>query len=89
MIPGLVDTHIHAPQYPNAGLGYDETLLDWLQKYTFPLESKYNDIQFAAKVYDAIVVSFKEKFISDYKVEFQAENFGLRNDDSLLFWLFV
>lgn len=57
LIPGLVDTHIHAPQYPNAGLGYGETLLDWLQKYTFPLESKYKDKHFAEKVYDAVVVS--------------------------------
>lgn len=56
LIPGLIDTHIHAPQYPNAGLGYDETLLDWLEKYTFPLESKYYDTNFAGKVYDAVVV---------------------------------
>lgn len=59
LIPGLIDTHIHAPQYPNAGLGYDETLLDWLQKYTFPLESKYNDTEFAVKIYDTVVVSFE------------------------------
>lgn len=56
LIPGLVDAHIHAPQYPNAGLGYDETLLNWLQKYTFPLESKYSDTNFAGKIYDAVVV---------------------------------
>lgn len=61
LIPGLIDTHIHAPQYPNAGLGYDETLLNWLQKYTFPLESKYSDTEFAEKVYDAVVVSQKKK----------------------------
>ena len=57
VIPGFIDTHIHAPQYPNAGLGYDKQLLDWLQTYTFPLESKYTDLNFATKVYEAIVVS--------------------------------
>lgn len=60
LIPGLIDAHIHAPQYPNAGLGYDETLLDWLRKYTFPLENKFTDTEFAGKIYDAIVVSRKK-----------------------------
>lgn len=55
LIPGLIDAHIHAPQFPNAGLGYDSSLLDWLQKYTFPLEMKYKDIDFARKVYTAVV----------------------------------
>ncbi|KAF4520214.1 hypothetical protein B566_EDAN009939, partial [Ephemera danica] len=40
LMPGLVDTHIHAPQFPNLGLGYDKTLLDWLEAYTFPMESR-------------------------------------------------
>ncbi|KAJ9500733.1 hypothetical protein H2202_003949 [Exophiala xenobiotica] len=36
--PGFIDAHIHAPQYPNLGL-FEGTLLDWLEKYTFPMES--------------------------------------------------
>lgn len=56
LIPGLIDTHIHAPQYPNCGLGYDKTLMDWLQTYTFPLEKKYKDLDFSKIVYDALVV---------------------------------
>lgn len=55
LMPGFIDTHIHAPQYPNAGLGYDKQLLDWLSTYTFPLEKKFSDLSFAAKVYEAIV----------------------------------
>jgi guanine deaminase len=35
------DTHIHAPQYPNAGLFGSSTLLDWLETYTFPVESGF------------------------------------------------
>ena len=38
VLPGLVDTHIHASQFPNAGLALDLTLLDWLERYTFPTE---------------------------------------------------
>lgn len=58
MDTGLIDTHIHAPQFPNAGLGYDKTLLEWLINYTFPLESKYHDTTFARHVYEAVVVSW-------------------------------
>ncbi|OJJ50610.1 hypothetical protein ASPZODRAFT_162566 [Penicilliopsis zonata CBS 506.65] len=39
--PGFIDTHIHAPQYPNSGLFGSSTLLDWLERYTFPLESSF------------------------------------------------
>ena len=28
LIPGFVDTHIHAPQYVFTGTGYDRTLLE-------------------------------------------------------------
>ncbi|KAK3930206.1 Guanine deaminase [Frankliniella fusca] len=55
LLPGFVDAHVHAPQFPNAGLGYDKTLLDWLETYTFPLEARYADQDFAARVYDAVV----------------------------------
>ncbi|CAG8364759.1 unnamed protein product [Penicillium salamii] len=41
--PGFIDTHIHAPQYPNAGLFGSTTLLDWLDTYTFPVESKFGE----------------------------------------------
>lgn len=63
IIPGLIDTHIHAPQYPNAGLGYDKQLLDWLNTYTFPLEERYKDVHFAEKVYGAVVVLIYNLFI--------------------------
>eukprot|EP00003_Mantamonas_plastica_P014800 TRINITY_DN2547_c0_g1_i9.p1 TRINITY_DN2547_c0_g1~~TRINITY_DN2547_c0_g1_i9.p1 ORF type:complete len:492 (-),score=136.61 TRINITY_DN2547_c0_g1_i9:1295-2770(-) len=55
LIPGFVDTHVHAPQYPNAGTGMDLELLDWLEKYTFPTEAKFDDLQFAEKVYNKAV----------------------------------
>ncbi|CAK1593970.1 unnamed protein product [Parnassius mnemosyne] len=55
LIPGFVDCHTHAPQFPNIGLGLDRPLLEWLDKYTFPLESKYVDVNFAKKIYEQVV----------------------------------
>ncbi len=55
LIPGFADLHAHAPQYLNCGIGYDEELLPWLQKYTFPLESKYEDLRFAEIAYKRFI----------------------------------
>ncbi len=30
-------------------------LLDWLKTYTFPVESKFKDLEFAKKVYSTVV----------------------------------
>jgi len=43
-------------QFPNLGLGYDKTLLDWLETYTFPLERQYTDQELAEKVFEIVVV---------------------------------
>ena len=51
IIPGLVDLHLHAPQYPFRGLGMDMELLEWLETNTFPEESKYKDLEYAKKAY--------------------------------------
>jgi guanine deaminase len=55
IMPGFVDTHTHAPQYVNCGLGLDMQLLDWLDTYTFPAESKFVDPTFARRVYEKCV----------------------------------
>lgn len=55
LIPGFIDTHVHAPQYLNAGKGLDVPLLDWLEKYTLPLESRFKDIDFAGQQYEKVV----------------------------------
>ncbi len=51
IIPGFSDLHIHAPQYAYRGTGMDLELLDWLQKYAFPEESRYSDLEYADKAY--------------------------------------
>lgn len=55
LIPGLVDLHIHAPQWPQLGKALDVPLEVWLQKHTFPLEAKYKDIEFARSTYQDLV----------------------------------
>lgn len=55
VIPGLVDLHVHAPQYPFRGLGMDLELIDWLNTHTFVEEAKYADMEYAEKAYDIFV----------------------------------
>jgi guanine deaminase len=42
VLPGLVDLHTHIPQFPNAGVGAGLDLLTWLERYTFPLECRFD-----------------------------------------------
>lgn len=55
IIPGLVDLHVHAPQYPFRGLGMDMELIEWLNTHTFPEEQKYRDMEYAEKAYGIFV----------------------------------
>lgn len=55
IIPGLVDLHLHAPQYSFSGLYMDLELLDWLNRHTFPEEAKYADMAYAQKAYAIFV----------------------------------
>ena len=40
VLPGLVNTHTHAPMVMYRGLADDLALMDWLQRYIFPAEAK-------------------------------------------------
>ena len=55
LLPGLVDLHVHAPQFPQLGTALDLPLEDWLHIHTFPLESRYSDVTFAEGVYTRLV----------------------------------
>uniref|UniRef100_A0A8C1AZ29 Guanine deaminase n=1 Tax=Cyprinus carpio carpio TaxID=630221 RepID=A0A8C1AZ29_CYPCA len=55
LMPGMVDTHIHASQYSYTGTALDLPLLEWLNTYTFPVEAKYKDLEFANNVYTKVV----------------------------------
>ncbi|SMG52893.1 guanine deaminase [Paenibacillus aquistagni] len=54
-VPGFIDLHVHAPQWAQSGTALDIPLYDWLNTYTFPLESKFSDLRFAEKVYGDVV----------------------------------
>ena len=53
--PGFIDTHTHAPQYPNAGIFGSSTLLNWLETYTFPTESSFSSLPTAQRIYTRVV----------------------------------
>jgi guanine deaminase len=55
LLPGLIDSHVHAPQYPQLGQALDVPLEEWLNKYTFPLEARYADLAFARRTYSLLV----------------------------------
>jgi cytosine/adenosine deaminase-related metal-dependent hydrolase len=55
VLPGMVDLHVHAPQWPQLGEALDLPLEDWLQTFTFPLEARYSDTAFAMRVYESLV----------------------------------
>ncbi len=55
IIPGFVDLHFHAPQMENLGLGLDYELIPWLDKFTFPEEAKFSNIDYAKKIYSKVV----------------------------------
>ena len=40
VMPGLINTHTHAPMVLYRGLADDLALMEWLQKYIFPAEAK-------------------------------------------------
>ncbi|KAL9936660.1 hypothetical protein V8E36_004728 [Tilletia maclaganii] len=53
--PGFIDTHTHACQVPNIGLGQQYELLDWLKHVTFPREVRFSDADYAERTYKSVV----------------------------------
>lgn len=49
IVPGFIDTHLHAPQLEMIG-SYGGHLLEWLNRYTFPTERKFEDPEHARRV---------------------------------------
>ncbi len=47
LMPGFIDTHVHAPQLDIIA-SHGSGLLDWLDTYTFPAEQRHADPQAAA-----------------------------------------
>ena len=60
IFPGMVDLHVHAPQYAFRGMCMDLELMDWLNRYTFPEEEKYENLEYAEKAYGRFVDALKK-----------------------------
>ena len=60
IIPGMVDLHVHAPQYAFRGMCMDLELMDWLNQYTFPEEEKYTNLDYAEKAYSIFTKALKK-----------------------------
>jgi len=58
LTPGFVDTHNHAPQWAQRGLGQGMHILDWLDAVTFPNEARFRDPDHARRIYSGCVVGF-------------------------------
>ncbi|KPF59220.1 guanine deaminase [beta proteobacterium AAP51] len=48
LLPGFIDTHVHAPQM-DVIASWGASLLEWLETYTFPAEQRYADPALAAE----------------------------------------
>ncbi|OJJ07277.1 hypothetical protein ASPVEDRAFT_46622 [Aspergillus versicolor CBS 583.65] len=64
LLPGFVDTHNHAPQWPMRGLGQGLHILDWLNEITFPIEARFADPAYATRIYEQTVDDFLRQGIT-------------------------
>ncbi|CAL5868915.1 uncharacterized protein PFLUO_LOCUS3142 [Penicillium psychrofluorescens] len=76
LIPGFVDTHNHAPQWPMRGLGQGLHILDWLSEITFPIEARFADSAYASRIYEQTVDDFLRQGITT------ASYYGSRHADA-------
>ena len=60
VFPGMIDMHVHAPQYAFRGTSMDLELMEWLNRYTFPEEEKYENLEYAKKAYSLFVNALKK-----------------------------
>src|SRR5437773_5250386 len=48
VLPGLVNTHTHAPMVLYRGLADDLALMEWLQEYVWPTEARFSTAETVA-----------------------------------------
>lgn len=56
VLPGFIDTHVHAAQMPVIA-SWGEQLLDWLEQYTFPAERRFESAAVAREQCEAFLDS--------------------------------
>jgi guanine deaminase len=54
IVPGFIDCHVHFPQLDIIG-SFGEQLLDWLNRYAYPAEARFADVEYAREVAFAFI----------------------------------
>ena len=86
VMPGLINTHTHAPMVLFRGLADDLALMDWLQKYIFPAEAKTVSPEFvragtnlaALEMIESGTTTFVDMYYFEDEIAKAAKRAGLR-----------
>ena len=86
VMPGLVNTHTHAPMVLFRGLADDLALQDWLTKYIFPAEAKVVSPEFvragtrlaALEMIESGTTTFADMYYFEEEIAKETKAAGLR-----------
>jgi 5-methylthioadenosine/S-adenosylhomocysteine deaminase len=86
VLPGLINTHTHAPMVLYRGLADDLALMDWLNKYIFPAEAKTVSPEFvragtrlaALEMIESGTTTFADMYYFEEEIARETKTAGLR-----------
>lgn len=86
VLPGLVNTHTHAPMSLFRGIADDRDLMDWLQNYIFPAEARNVDREFvrwgtrlaAAEMIASGTTTFVDMYYWEGDIASEVDRIGMR-----------
>jgi 5-methylthioadenosine/S-adenosylhomocysteine deaminase len=86
VMPGLINTHTHAPMVLFRGLADDLSLMDWLTKYIFPAEAKTVSPEFvragtrlaALEMIESGTTTFTDMYYFEEEIAKETKAAGLR-----------
>ena len=86
VMPGLINTHTHAPMVLFRGLADDLALMDWLNNYIFPAEAKTVSPEFvtagtrlaALEMIESGTTTFTDMYYFEEEIAKEAKAAGLR-----------
>src|SRR5688500_17016207 len=86
VMPGLINTHTHAPMVLFRGLADDLALMEWLQKYIFPAEAKTVSPEFvragtrlaAVEMIESGTTTFADMYYFEEEIARETRSAGLR-----------
>ena len=86
VLPGLINTHSHAPMVMYRGLADDLALMDWLQKYIFPAEAKTVSPEFvrigtrlaALEMIESGTTTYADMYYFEEEIARETRSAGLR-----------